>query len=171
MKENKRPGLRIAELLRDPRNVRLLQLLMANPRMSVSELARRIKMSPPSARERVQRLEEAGIIKGYRLETDPAALGYPIALFVRVRPMPGMLPNIVSLAQKLTQVTECYRITGEDCFILKIHLDELANLDRILDQFLALGQTTTSLIQSVPVPPRTLPILAFSPAAVIAATA
>ena len=126
--------------------------------MSVSELARRIKMSPPSARERVQRLEEAGIIKGYRLEIDPAALGYPITVFVRVRPMPGMLPNIVALAQKLPQVTECYRITGEDCFILKIHLDELSGLDRILDQFLAYGQTTTSLIQSVPVAARTLPL-------------
>jgi len=158
MKENKQKNLRIAELLRDGRNVRLLQLLTANPRMSVSELARRIKMSPPSARERVQRLEEAGIIKGYRLEIDPAALGYPITVFVRVRPMPGMLPNIVALAQKLPQVTECYRITGEDCFILKIHLDELSGLDRILDQFLAYGQTTTSLIQSVPVAARTLPL-------------
>jgi len=145
-------------LLADPLNVRLVQVLAADPRVSISELARRIRMSPPATRERLQRLEEAGIIKGCRLELDAGALGFPITAFVRVRPMPGMLAKVAALAQKLPQVTECYRITGEDCFILKIHLDELANLDRILDQFLAHGQTTTSLVQSVTVPPRALPL-------------
>jgi Lrp/AsnC family transcriptional regulator, leucine-responsive regulatory protein len=158
MKESVALNIQNENMLADARNVRLLELLLANPRISTSELARRIKMSPPAARERVQRLEEAGIIKGYRLELDPAALGYPIAAFVRVRPMPGTLPKIIALAQKMPQVTECYRITGEDCFVLKVHLDRLDNLDRILDQFLAFGQTTTSLIQSVPVAPRALPL-------------
>ena len=151
-------GLPISELLRDARNVQLLKLLSSDPRMSISELARRIDMSAPAVRERVQRLEEAGVIKGYRLDVDSRALGYPIAAFVRVRPAPGTLPKIVALAERLPQVTECYRITGEDCFILKIHLDSLDNLDRILDQFLAFGQTTTSLVQSIAVAPRGLPL-------------
>jgi Lrp/AsnC family leucine-responsive transcriptional regulator len=158
MKARGAERIQMEGLLKDPRNVRLLELLAKDPRMNVSELARRIKMSPPAVRERVQRLEEAGVIKGYRIDVDPAALGLPIAAFVRVRPIPGMLPKIVALAEKLSAVSECYRITGEDCFILKIHLDELGNLDRILDQFLAYGQTTTSIIQSVPVPPRALPL-------------
>ena len=155
-----KPGmdLQISELLRDGRNVRLLKMLSANPRASVSELARRIAMSAPAVRERIQRLEEAGIIKGYHLEIDSRALGFPIMAFVRVRPAPGMLPKIAELAQRMQQVTECYRITGEDCFIIKVHLDSLDNLDRILDQFLAFGQTTTSLVQSTPVPPRGLPL-------------
>jgi Lrp/AsnC family leucine-responsive transcriptional regulator len=150
--------LKGAELLRDTRNLALLRLLRDDPRMSVSELARRVGMSAPAVRERVQRLEEAGVIKGYRLEIDPRALGYPIVVFVRVRPMPGKLPRIAELAQKMPQVVECYRITGEDCFILKIYLEELDALDRILDQFLAYGQTTTSLVQSSPVPLRGLPL-------------
>jgi Lrp/AsnC family transcriptional regulator, leucine-responsive regulatory protein len=150
--------LQVSKLLLDARNVELLRLLSGDPRMSTSELARRIGMSAPAVRERVQRLEEAGVIKGYRLEIDGRALGYQVAAFVRVRPMPGTLPRIMSLAQRLPEVTECYRITGEDCFILKVHLHTLDNLDRILDQFLAFGQTTTSLVQSVPVPPRGLPL-------------
>ena len=151
-------NLHIAEPLQDARNVELLRLLRDDPRISVSEMARRVGMSAPAVRERVQRLEEAGIIKGYRLEIDARALGFPLATFVRVRPMPGMLPKIAELAASLPQVVECHRITGEDCFILKVHLDSLDNLDKILDQFLVYGQTTTSIVQSTPVPPRHLPL-------------
>jgi Lrp/AsnC family leucine-responsive transcriptional regulator len=148
----------ISSLLRDAVNVEILSLLQENPRISVSELSRGIGMSAPATRERIQRMEEAGIIRGCRLEVDPAALGYPIAAFIRVRPMPGKLPNIAELAASLPQVVECHRITGEDCFILKVRLDSLDNLDVILDQFLAYGQTTTSIVQSTPVPPRSLPL-------------
>jgi len=151
-------NLQVSKLLLDARNVQLLRLLIGDARMSISELARRIDMSAPAVRERIQRLEEAGVIKGYRLEIDSRALGYPIAAFVRIRPSPGALPKIIALAQRVPQVTECYRITGEDCFILKVHLDTLDNLDRILDQFLAFGQTTTSLVQSTPLPARSLPL-------------
>jgi Lrp/AsnC family leucine-responsive transcriptional regulator len=151
-------GLKIPALLRDGRNVKLLRLLREDPRISVSELARRIGLSPPATRERIQRLEEAGVIQGTHVDLDPKALGYPIAAFVRVRPMPGKLPKIAELARRMPQVAECHRITGEDCFIMKVYLEELDALDRVLDRFLAYGQTTTSLIQSSPVPPRGLPL-------------
>jgi Lrp/AsnC family leucine-responsive transcriptional regulator len=151
-------GLQVSDLLLDARNVQILVLLGGNPRMSVSEMARSVGMSAPATRERIQRMEEAGVIRGYRLEIDPAALGYPIAAFIRVRPMPGKLPKIAELAVSLPQVVECHRITGEDCFILKVGLDSLDNLDVILDQFLAYGQTTTSIVQSTPVPARRLPL-------------
>jgi Lrp/AsnC family leucine-responsive transcriptional regulator len=75
-----------------------------------------------------------------------------------VRPIPGKLSKIAELAGNMPQVVECHRITGEDCFIMKIYLEELDSLDRVLDRFLAYGQTTTSLIQSSPVPPRGLPL-------------
>src|SRR5690348_16406612 len=157
-KETSRRNLQIALPLRDGRNVRILALLQGDPRMSVSELARRLGMSAPATRERIQRMEEVGIIRGCRLEVDPAALGYPIAAFVRVRPMPGKLPKLAELAASLPQVVECHRITGEDCFILQVRLESLDSLDLILDQFLVYGQTTTSIVQSTPVAPRYLPL-------------
>ena len=150
--------LKTWDLLRDRRNLELLRLLREDARLSVAELARRVGLSSPATRERLQRLEEAGIVAGYRLELDPAALGYPIAIFVRVRPMPGKLAKVAELAQATPQVVECHRITGEDCFLMKLHLRALDELDGLLDRFLAYGQTTTSLVQSSPVPRRSLPL-------------
>jgi Lrp/AsnC family transcriptional regulator, leucine-responsive regulatory protein len=146
------------ELLRDNRNVELLRLLRDDPRLATSELARRVSMSAPAVRERILRLDEAGIIRGYRLELDPAALGYPVAALVRVRPAPGQLPKLAELARSMADVVECHRVTGEDCFVLKVHLRSIDELDKVLDQLLAYGQTTTSIIQSTPVPLRSLPL-------------
>ncbi|HEV7165606.1 MAG TPA: Lrp/AsnC family transcriptional regulator [Gammaproteobacteria bacterium] len=151
-------NLQIAEPLKDSRNLELLRLLRGDPCMSVSEMARRVGMSAPAVRERIERLTEAGIIKGTRIEIDPRALGYTLSVFVRIRPMPGKLPKIPELAARLPQVVECHRITGEDCFILRVYLDLLDNLDVILDQFLVYGQTTTSIVQSTPLPLRHLPL-------------
>jgi Lrp/AsnC family transcriptional regulator, leucine-responsive regulatory protein len=147
-----------SHLLLDARNVELIRLLQADPRRPVSELARRIGMSAPAVRERLLRLEEAAVIRGYRLELDPVALGLPVTVYVRVRPMAGQLPKVIELAQPIPQVVECHRITGEDCFIVKVHLDAIENLDQVLDRFLAYGQTTTSIVQSSPVPLRAPPL-------------
>ena len=148
----------VSNLLTDDKNIDLLGLLQSDPRMPISELSRRVGLSAPAVKERVTRLEEAGIIAGYRLDLNPKAMGFPVTAFVRIRPMPGQLPKIIALAQSMPEVSECHRITGEDCFILKVHLDALENLDLVLDRFLAFGQTTTSIIQSSPVPPRGPPL-------------
>lgn len=147
-----------AELLRDVRNVELLRLLSDDPRMGTADLARRVGMSAPAVRERVLRLEEAGVIRGWRLDLDPAALGYPVSAVVRVRPAPGQLPKVTELARALPQVVECHRVTGEDCLVLKVYLPSIGKLDEVLDRFLAHGQTTTSIVQSTPVPLRALPL-------------
>jgi Lrp/AsnC family leucine-responsive transcriptional regulator len=144
--------------LLDPVNLRLLSALQDNPRLSMSELARRVGMSAPAITERVQRLETAGVIVGYRMDIDPAALGMPVTALVRIRPGPGQLPKIAQAAQETAQVVECYRITGEDCFLLKVHAPSIAELEELLDKFLLFGQTTTSIVVSTPVPARPLPL-------------
>jgi Lrp/AsnC family transcriptional regulator, leucine-responsive regulatory protein len=126
--------------------------------MPMTELARRVQMSAPSVTERVQRLEEAGIIAGYRLEVSPKALGLPITAYVRIRPSPGQLARVAELAQQTPAVVECHRITGEDCFLLKMHVAEVDQLETVLDQFLLFGTTTTSIVQSSPVPLRPPPL-------------
>lgn len=142
----------------DETNRRLLVGLQANPRVSMSELGRSVGMSSPAVTERVRRMEEAGIITGYRLEVDPAALGLPLTAYVRVRPNPGQLGRIAALAADIPEISECHRVTGDDCFLLKVHLPAMDQLDRVLDRFLQHGTTTTSMVQSSPVPPRGLPI-------------
>jgi Lrp/AsnC family leucine-responsive transcriptional regulator len=140
--------------LLDEINVRLLAELSEDPRASASELARRVGMSAPAVRERVARLEEAGVIRGYRLEIDPAAIGLPVAAWVRLRPGPGQLPKIAELAARTREVSECHRISGEDCFLLKVHVASIEALEAVLDQFLMHGQTTSSFIVATPVPSR-----------------
>jgi Lrp/AsnC family leucine-responsive transcriptional regulator len=136
-------------------NRQILALLADDARMSTSDLARRVGMSAPSVRERVARLERAGVILGYRLDVDPAAVGLPVAAWVRVRPGPGQLPKIADLARHTPQVSECHRITGEDCFLLKVHGPSIEELESVLDSFLMFGQTTTAVVVSTPVAPRT----------------
>lgn len=115
-------------------------------------------MSAPAVRERVQRMEDAGIIQGVRLHLDPVQLGYPVGALVRVKPIAGQLPKIIELAQRTPRVVECHRITGEDCFMMRVQIESIERLDEILDAFLVYGQTTTSIIQSTPVPLRALPL-------------
>ncbi len=142
----------------DAINRRLLEELQRDPRLSMSELGRRIGMSSPAVTERVRRLEEAGVIRGYRLEVNAAALGLPIAAYIRIHPHAGQLPRIAELARQIPEVVECHRVTGEDCFILKVHIPAIDQLDRLLDSFLLYGSTTTSIIQSSPVPLRPPPL-------------
>jgi Lrp/AsnC family transcriptional regulator, leucine-responsive regulatory protein len=145
-------------LLADPVNLRILAEMGGNPRITMSELGRRVGLSPPAVTERVQRLERSGAISGYRLELDPAALGYPVSAYVRIRPGPGQQRRIAELAAEIPEVTECYRITGEDCFIMRVHARAVDQFETVLDRFLLYGQTTSSIVQSAPVPPRPLPL-------------
>ncbi len=146
------------ESVADAVNLRILTELQQNPRLSMSALGRRVGLSSPAVTERVRRLEELGVIQGYRLDLNPAALGLPLAAYVRIRPNPGQLPQIADLAQHIPEVVECHRVTGDDCFILKVYLPSIDQLDRILDAFLLYGTTTTSLIQSSPVALRPPPL-------------
>ena len=145
------------DLLRDAKNIALLRLLREDPRMAVSELARRVAMSAPAVRERLQRLQEAGVVS-WRVDIDPRALGFPVCAYVRVRPAPGQLSKVAALAQNMPQVTECHRVTGEDCYIARLHLRSMDDLEGILDRFAAVGQTTTSIVHSAPVAHRPLPL-------------
>src|SRR5438552_7591836 len=106
-KPKPRTSLKLSKLLLDPTNVELIRRLRLDPRIGISELARQVAISPPTVRDRLIRLEEAGVIAGFRLEVDPAALGYPLLAFIRVRPMAGQVARIPELAQRIPQVVEC----------------------------------------------------------------
>ncbi len=141
----------------DPTDRKIIGELSADGRVPLAELGRRVNLSSPAVAERVQRLEQAGVITGYRAELDPRALGYQLTAIVRIKPAPGQLPRIPELALEIPEVGECHRITGEDCFFLKVHLRSIDELSTVLDRFLAYGETTTSLINASPIPRRDPP--------------
>lgn len=142
----------------DQINIRLLRELQRDPRAPMATLARRVRMSAPAVTERVRRLEDAGVIAGYRMDVAPQALGLLVTAYVRIRPAPGQLAKVAELAERAPEVVECHRITGEDCFLLRVCVSDMRQLESALDRFLAFGQTTTSIVQSSPVPPRSLPL-------------
>jgi Lrp/AsnC family transcriptional regulator, leucine-responsive regulatory protein len=142
----------------DDTNVALLDELQSDGRLSLAELGRRVGLSSPAVAERLQRLEREGVISGYRAEVNPRAVGLSLTAVIRIRPAPGQLQNVAELAKKTPEVVECQRITGEDCFIIRAHLRDVEHLEDVIDHFVALGQTTTSIAQSSPVPARGLPL-------------
>jgi Lrp/AsnC family leucine-responsive transcriptional regulator len=143
----------------DATDYRIIDELIADGRISLAELGRRVSLSSPAVAERVKRLEQGGVITGYRAEIDPRALGYQLTAIVRVKPAVRQLSKIAALAADIPQIEECLRITGEDCFYLKLHLGSIEELPSVLDQFLLYGETTTSIVNATPVPRRDPPPL------------
>jgi Lrp/AsnC family leucine-responsive transcriptional regulator len=137
---------------------RILEELMADGRLPIAELGRRVRLSSPAVAARVQRLERERVITGYRAEVDPRALGYELTAIVRIKPLPGKLARIAELAGEIPQIAECHRITGEDCFYAKVHLRSIDELSGLLDRFLVYGQTTTSIVNGSPIPRRDPPV-------------
>ena len=133
---------------------RIVAELSADGRVSFAELGRRTNLSSPAVAERVKRLEQAGVITGYRAQIDPRALGYQLTAIVRVKPAVRQLTKIAELAAEIPQIEECLRITGEDCYLIKAHVRDVAHLEELIDQLVPYGQTTTSIVQSSPVPVR-----------------
>jgi Lrp/AsnC family transcriptional regulator, leucine-responsive regulatory protein len=136
---------------------RIINELSTDGRVSFAELGRRTNLSSPAVTERVKRLEQAGVITGYRAEVDPRALGYQLTAIVRVKPAVRQLRKIAELAAEIREVEECLRITGEDCFYIKLHLGSIEELPSILDRFLLYGETTTSIVNATPVARRDPP--------------
>jgi Lrp/AsnC family leucine-responsive transcriptional regulator len=132
----------------------LLQELQVDARLSLAELGRRVGLSSPAVAERLQRLERDDVIRGYRAEVDPVALGYALSVIIRIRPAPRQLHKVAELARASPEVVECLRITGEDCYLITAHVRSVAHLEELIDQLALFGQTTTSIIQSSPVPAR-----------------
>ncbi len=144
--------------LLDAINRDLLAAVQAEGRLSLAALGRRVGLSPSAVGERLGRLEHAGVITGYHAAINPRALGFTVAAIVRVRPVIRQLHRIPEVAEGIAAVTECYRITGEDCFLLRLQLRSMDELEGILDRFAPFGQTTTSIVHSAPVPLRPLPL-------------
>jgi Lrp/AsnC family leucine-responsive transcriptional regulator len=152
-----RQAFEMPESLMDAIDRRIVAEMQAAPRLRVAELARRIGLSGPAAADRLRRLEESGTLT-YRAEVSPRALGYTICAIVRISPTGGGLRLIPGIAAEVPNVTECYRITGEDCYFMKVYLRSIDDLEPVLDLFTPHGRTTTSIVHSTPVRPRELPI-------------
>jgi len=140
----------------DETNRRIIRELQADARVSLAELGRRVGLSPPAVAERVRTLELRGVIRGYRADVDPRALGLALTTIIRIRPAPGQLKNVADLAVRTPEVVDCRRVTGDDCYVMTAHVRDVEHLEEVIDRFTVLGQTTTSIVQSSPVAERSV---------------
>jgi Lrp/AsnC family transcriptional regulator, leucine-responsive regulatory protein len=133
---------------------RLLEALQRDGRASYADLGRLVGLSPSAVTERVRRLEESGVIIGYRCEVDPEKLGLPIMALVRLRYPHGNYKPFRDLLATTPEVTEAHHVTGEDCFVLSVRARSMRHLEEVTGRIAGLGSVTTSVVYSTPLPRR-----------------
>lgn len=136
----------------------LLRTLADDARQPVSELARRVGLSAPSTADRLRRLEAQGVIARFTVELDPRALGYTLQAIVRVKPLPGQLHLVEELLRRIPEFVECDKVTGDDCFVCRLYLHSIEQLDEILAKVTERAETSTAIVKSTPVARRLPPL-------------
>ena len=137
---------------------KILKILMRDARISQKELAAKVGLSAPGVAERVRRLEERGVIRGFTIDVDPEALGYPLQAIVRIRPLPGKLHIVQQLISEIPEFGECDKVTGDDCFVARLYIRSMKELDGLLDQVVDKAETNTAIVKSKPVERRMPPL-------------
>lgn len=132
----------------------IVRELYNDARIARAELARRVGLSAPSVGERVRRLEDTGVITGYGARIDPARLGLGLTVLIRARPLPGEMENMIEAIRSTHQIVVCDRVSGDDCFVARAHVRDVAEMEKVIDRLVPFGATNSSIVQSAPVSPR-----------------
>lgn len=140
-----------AERLLDEAGLVILRALQDNARISFAELGRKVGLSGPAITDRVRKMEDAGIIMGYHAKVNPAKLGFEVTAYVRLRVSRENFQRVIALARDVREVRECHRASGEDDFLMKVIAPSREQLNRVFDQFRALGEIHVSVVLSTPV--------------------
>lgn len=142
---------------------RLLGLLLENARRSLKELAEQVGMSPPSVAERLRRLEDRGVIRAFTLDLNPRALGYDVQALVRIRPLPGRQEVVEKLILNTPEFCECDKVTGDDCYVVRLFVRSIEELDAVLERIIDNAETNTSIVKSQLIARRPPPVRASPP--------
>ena len=139
---------------------RILETLLKDARISLKELGQQVGLSSPSVSERLHRLEERGVIRGFTVDIDPQALGYQLQAIVRIRPLPGKLQIVQKLIEDTPEFCECDKVTGEDCYIARLFVRSIAELDQVIDRIADKAETNTAIVKAQPIKRRPPPFAA-----------
>lgn len=129
-------------------DMQLLSILKENSRLSFADIGRKISLSPSAVRERIQKLEDTGIIKKYDIQLDNKKLGYELEAFVLLKVFPGLLKDVLKKIKDFPEVKEAHRITGNQNLHLRVILRNQIELQNLLDKLMLFGDTNTFLILS-----------------------
>ncbi len=136
----------------------ILSALQRDGRMPFSELGRRVGLSAPAVAERVRRMEDVGLIAGWRAVVDRGRLGLGMTAFMRVTCPGENYQAVRRLALDLAEVIDCHHVTGEDCFHVKLAVSSVDHLERVIDRFRDVGRTVSSVVLSTVVEDKPPPV-------------
>ena len=144
------------DIVLDRTDWRLLAELQKDGRASYAVLARAVAMSASAVAERVRRLEEAGVISGYRATVDPERVGMTVMAFVRLRYPTGNYRPFHAMLDTTPEIVEAHHVTGENCFVLKVLARSMRHLEEVAGRISGLGSVTTSVVYSSPLSGRAI---------------
>lgn len=130
---------------------KIIEILQEDGRISMKDLGKIVGLTSPAVSERVKRLEEAGIIEGYKAIISPDALGRVIKAFIHISLPNNMYKKFINEARKDPRIVECHHITGDDCSVLKVIVKDMYELEEVIDSIKEIGSTKTSVILSTPI--------------------
>lgn len=136
----------------------IIDLLLHDSRISLRTIGAQVGLTAPTVRDRILRLEDVGIIEGFSIRLNARSLGFSLEAILRVEPIPGKLRAVEKALQDMPEIVDCSVVTGEDCFVARLLLREVGELDRLLGPLHDIARTKTSIVHRQPVPPRRPPI-------------
>jgi Lrp/AsnC family leucine-responsive transcriptional regulator len=139
--------LRISDQL-DNITWKLVAALQDNARLSFSELGRLVGLTPPAVAERVRRLQDVGVIQGYRAIVNVAKLGLPLQAIIRFAARGRSKSETSRQLGAIHEIMECHHVTGDDCYVLRVAVPDTEHLEKVIDRLLQFGDTTTSIVLS-----------------------
>ncbi|RJF99289.1 Lrp/AsnC family transcriptional regulator [Noviherbaspirillum saxi] len=137
---------------------KIIELLQRDARMSNTEIGKTIGLSQPAVTSRIRALEDAGVIDGYTARINPRALGHEITAIIRLRTTHEKIAPCLAAFERIPEILEAHRITGEDCFVVKASFAHMPKLEATIDALAMYGSVTTSLVLATYAPkPLTAP--------------
>lgn len=125
---------------------RILEALQRNARVTNTELGKQIGLSQPAVTARIHRLEEQGVIEGYTARINPRSVGRDISAFIRLRTSHAQIPTCLTAFEAIPEIVEAHRITGEDCFVVRVVVEHMTQLEATIDALAKYGPVTTSVV-------------------------
>lgn len=144
------------EKLLDRIGLNIIAALQKDARMPLARIGEKVGLSAPAVAERVKKLEEVGVIKGYHARIDPSAMGRPVSAFIHLTTDSRHYPAVTSLAAGMPQISACHHISGDASFIMHVRVDDVSALESVVGRLSPFGRTRTAIVLSTPVDKTTM---------------
>jgi Lrp/AsnC family transcriptional regulator, leucine-responsive regulatory protein len=132
----------------DGLNWKILKCLQENARQSNAEIGRQVGISSPAVSERIKKMEDLGIIEGYKTMVSPFEIGYQLKAIITMRAFMGKLKPFMEKVKTYDEIVNCYRITGDENFVMEVVLKNQKHLEQFIDQLIVYGETKTQIVLS-----------------------